>query len=142
MARGGATMGAALLLPRMSLANAIAHHGFRRWYERELIRGHAHLVLMLLCAVAVMAAAEAFGQQHGQQRLLMAGSLLVAAALGAWALRRYLFHLGQAETLAHQADCPHCQVYARWQVEPQADADLHCLRARCRACDGRWTIRC
>jgi len=72
----------------------------------------------------------------------MAGSLLVAAALGAWALRRYLFHLGQAETLAHQADCPHCQVYARWQVEPQADADLHCLRARCRACDGRWTIRC
>jgi len=142
MARGGATMGATLLLPRMSIANAIARHGFRRWYERELIRGHAHLVLLLLCAVAVMGAAEAFGQQHGQQRVLIVGSLLLAAALGAWALRCYLFHLGQAESLAHQADCPHCQVYARWQVEPQAAADSHCLRACCRACGGRWIIRC
>jgi hypothetical protein len=127
----------------MPIPQFIARHGFRRWYERELIRGHAHLVMVLLSAVAAMGAAEAFGQQHGLQRLLMIGCLLVAAALGVWALRRYLFHLAQAEALANQAECPHCRTYARWQADgPATDgpAGLQ-MPVRCRACQGRWTIR-
>ena len=121
----------------------IARHGFRRWYERELVRGHAHLVLLLLCAVAVMAAIEAFSQQHGPQRLVLVACLLVAAVMGAWAVRRYLFHLGLAEALAHQAECPHCRTYARWQADgPATDQPGQLLLpVRCRACDGRWTIR-
>jgi hypothetical protein len=127
----------------MRTTQFIAQHGFRRWYERELIRGHAHLVMLLLCAVAVMGAVEAFGQQHGLQRLVPVLCLLVAAAVGAWAVRRYLFHLGFAEAMAHQAECPHCRTYARWQADgPATDEPGHLqMPVRCRACQGRWTIR-
>ena len=139
----------------MPITESIRQRGFRRWYERELLRGHAHLVLVLLCAVAVMGAVEAFGQLHGQQRLLMVACLLVATALGILALRRYLHHLGQAEALAHQAVCPHCRTYARWQVDepatPAAAAaaaagptppagDGGVLPVRCQSCGGRWSI--
>ena len=127
----------------MAIAQYIRQHGFRRWYERELVRGHAHLLLLLLCALAVMGAIEAFGQQRGDQRLLMVLSLVVATVLGLVAMRRYLFHLGRAEALAHQAACPHCHAYARWQVDGPADEKPEglCMPVCCRACGGRWTIR-
>jgi hypothetical protein len=136
-------MGSATTTAAMPTTQFIARHGFRRWYERELIRGHAHLVMVLLSAVAAMGAAEAFGQQQGLQRLVPVVCLLVAAGLGVWALRRYLFHLSLAEALAHQAECPHCRTYARWQADGPAVDEPGNLRlpVRCRACGGRWTIR-
>ena len=36
-----------------SVAPAIRQRGFRKWYERELLAGHSHLVLLLLCTVAL-----------------------------------------------------------------------------------------
>jgi hypothetical protein len=128
----------------MTILDFIRQRGFRRWYERELVRGHAHLLLLLLCAVAAMGAVEAFGQLHGLQRLLMVASLLVAAGLGAYAVRRYLYHLGLAEALANQAECPHCHTYARWQPEGSAISQPGSLQmpVRCRKCEGCWTIHC
>ncbi len=127
----------------MPIPQFIAQHGFRRWYERELLRGHAHLVMVLLSALAVLGAAEAFSQQHGPQRLVPVVCLLVAAGLGLWAVRRYLFHLSLAEALAHQAVCPHCRSYARWQADGPAVDEPGQLQmpVRCRACQGCWTIR-
>jgi hypothetical protein len=122
----------------------IRSHGFRKWYERQLVRSHVHLVLLLLCTVAALGAVEAFPAAGGN-RLLMALSLLVAAAIGAWALRRYLWLLMRAEALANQATCPDCQAYARWQVEgtgpAAADGDGEAtLQACCRGCGSRWQI--
>ena len=136
-------MGLATTAAAMPTTQFIAQHGFRRWYERELIRGHAHLVMLLLCAVAAMGAVEAFGEQNGLQRLVLVLCLLVAAALGAWAVRRYLFHLHFAEAMAQQAECPHCRTYARWQADGPATDEPGRLQlpVRCRACQGRWTIR-
>jgi hypothetical protein len=76
----------------------------------------------------------------------MVASLLVAAAIGAWALRRYLFHLMRAELIANQATCPACQAYARWQVEghrPGGDrrpTGRPRLQVCCRGCGSRWRI--
>lgn len=127
----------------MPIADAITHQGFRRWYERELLRGHGHLVLLLLCTVALVGLVETFHDQHGSDRLLMGGCLVALTAAGAWSLRRYLHHLAQAQALAAQADCPHCGSYARWAVQGrQQDGEGAALHVACRGCGGRWSLRC
>ena len=140
----------------MSIPSAIPavirQRGFRKWYERELIRSHANLVLLLLCTLAVLGAMEALFDGGTHERLLLAACLLVAAGLGVWSMRRYLFHLSRAELIANQASCPQCQVYARWAVErPEAvparrsevaDDEPERLQVCCRGCGWRWHIDC
>jgi ABC-type nickel/cobalt efflux system permease component RcnA len=127
--------------------NYLRKHGFRRWYERELTRGHLQLLLLLMSALALMAAMEAFSTRQGGQPLLMVASMLIAAVVGLWALRRYLFHLMRAELIAHQAVCPQCQTYARWRVESHHEALAHgkaeasaTTQVRCVQCSHVWTI--
>ena len=124
----------------------IETRGFRKWYERELIRGHSHLVLLLLCTVAVLGALEAAADLRGSARLaVMAASVVVAGGVGVWAMRRYLFVLMRAEHVANQAVCPQCQTYARWHI---VGHDVHdddrnatsCLDVCCRQCEHRWRI--
>ena len=128
----------------MAIPTDIRKRGFSKWYERELLRSHSHLVLLLLCALAALGAVEAFSQP-GSNRLLMVASLLVATGVGVWAVRRYLFHLTRAEYVANQATCPACQAYARWKVEA-ADADDSrsghppAMEVCCRKCGHRWHI--
>lgn len=117
----------------------IRRRGFRKWYERELLAGHAHLVLLLLCTLALLGALEVFSQRSGGERWAVAASFAVAGVLGVWALRRYLFHLLRAERLAHQAACPRCRAYARWAVE---GGEAEALDVRCRDCGERWRIDC
>ena len=133
----------------MATARFIELRGFRVWYERELARSHLHLLLTLLCAVALLGALEALMNAHGATRLLLAGCLCTAAGVGAWALRRYLFLLMRSEHLARQAVCPQCQVYARWRVDaapageaPSRDDAAARLHVTCRACGHRWRIDC
>lgn len=129
----------------MPIAQSIQKRGFRKWYERELIRSHSHLVLLLLCAVGAIGALEAFSG-GGSERLLMALSLLVSAAVGAWALRRYLSFLMRAELIANQASCPECQSYGRWLIEASESNDIRQpdagarLSVCCRKCSHRWRI--
>ncbi len=33
----------------MGLAEGIRKHGFRKWYERELLQSHLHMLLLLFC---------------------------------------------------------------------------------------------
>lgn len=117
----------------------IRERGFRKWYERELLAGHSHLVLLLLCTLALLGALEVFSQRSGAERWAVAASFAVAGLLGAWAMRRYLFHLLRAERLANQASCPRCRAYARWAVEHD---DAEALDVRCRDCSERWRIDC
>ncbi|MFO1325871.1 MAG: hypothetical protein U1F56_00820 [Rubrivivax sp.] len=127
----------------MAIQTVIAERGFSKWYERELLRGHSQLVLVLLCAVSALGAAEAFSQA-GSQRLLMALSMAVSAAVGAWSVRRYLFHLHRAEFIASQATCPSCAVYGRFRVDSTDGPDDAGLPARmqvcCRRCGTSWLI--
>jgi hypothetical protein len=124
---------------------AIRQRGFRKWYERELIRSHANLVLLLLCTLAVLGAMEALSDGGRHERLLLVACLVVAGGLGVWAMRRYLFHLSRAELIANQASCPQCRAYARWTIERDDTEDDRAgrpamMEVRCRACGQAWPI--
>ncbi|MFO1251057.1 MAG: hypothetical protein U1E77_07985 [Inhella sp.] len=120
-----------------ALFDALQRLGFKRWYERQLLAGHAHLVLALLSLLALLGSFEAMGLAQGGRAWNWAG-VLASASVGFWALRRYGVLLGQAESVSLQATCPHCGTYGR----------LKCLCARpdgaevsCRACSGAWVIQ-
>jgi predicted Zn finger-like uncharacterized protein len=124
----------------MKLADGIRKHGFRKWYERELLQSHAHMVLLFLCVIGLFAAFEAaskFRSVADQVTDLVAAA--VCAAVGLWALRRYLRLLSSAEAVAHQADCPHCKTYGRLELmqAQRADDEVH---VRCRHCGHAWHI--
>jgi len=46
----------------MSLAEGIRKHGFRKWYERELLRCHGHLALLLICMIDITVTLEAMSR--------------------------------------------------------------------------------
>jgi hypothetical protein len=126
----------------MTISAFIERRGFRKWYERELLRGHSQLLLLVLAALGVMGGLEAFTERGGGNRLLLVASLLAAAVIGAFALRRYLFHLLRAEAVANQAVCGECKAYGRWHIEhtePAADDD-GVLAVCCGKCGHRWRI--
>jgi predicted Zn finger-like uncharacterized protein len=126
----------------MGLSDGIRRHGFRKWYERELLQSHAHLTLTFMCAIGLFAAFEAATHFNGwADRVLDAFAILACGAVGVWALRRYLYLLMHAEHVANQADCPHCGVYARFTlVEGSVAAAAPSVTVRCRDCAHQWSI--
>jgi hypothetical protein len=126
----------------MRLSDGIRRHGFRKWYERELLQSHAHLALTFLCAVGLFGALEAAMHfTSWADRIIDALAILASGAIGVWALRRYLYLLMHAEHVANQADCPHCGVYARFTlVEEAAAASAAPVRVCCRECAHQWSI--
>ena len=126
----------------MRLSDGIRRHGFRKWYERELLQSHAHLALTFLCAIGVFAAVEAAMQFTGWiDRAIDALAILTCGAVGVWALRRYLYLLMHAEHAANQADCPHCGAYARFTLVEGVPAPAAVsVTVCCRKCAHRWSI--
>ncbi|GIX23908.1 MULTISPECIES: MJ0042-type zinc finger domain-containing protein [Caldimonas] len=124
----------------MTMAQMIRQHGFRKWYERELVLSHLHLVLLVLSLVGLLGSAEAY--ERGAPLLVQAWVGLCAAAsaaIGLWALRRYLALLMHAEHVAHQAQCPACHAYARWSLIDE-DQGGQRLQVQCQRCGHRWHI--
>ena len=124
----------------MKLADGLRKHGFRKWYERELLQSHAHLLLTFLCVIGVFAAFEALGRFRSlQDQFTDIVAILVCGVVGAWALRRYLHLLMHAEATAHQADCPACKAYGRFKLESESVRDST-VQVCCSKCQHRWTI--
>lgn len=121
------------------LAEGVRRVGFRKWYERELLSSHAHLLLALLCSIALMGTMEAFPGGSLGEKLLDVVLFLVSGALGLWALRRYLYLLMHAEEVANQANCPQCNAYARFDVVSEDRRNGHTVVC-CRQCAHEWTI--
>jgi predicted Zn finger-like uncharacterized protein len=121
------------------LAEGVRRYGFRKWYERELLSSHAHLLLTLLCAIALIGMLEVFHGGSLGEKLLDVLLFIASAAIGLWSLRRYLYLLMHAEEVANQANCPACGAYARFEV---VDEDRRRGRTgvRCRACRHEWSI--
>jgi hypothetical protein len=124
----------------MKLSTGISKHGFRKWYERELLQCHAHMALSFICLIGVLAAFESATRQSAWTgRLFDAAVLLICLGTGLWALRRYLHLLMHAEAVAHQADCPSCATYARFRLV-RAEASGDSASVCCRKCGHQWTI--
>lgn len=125
----------------MKLAEGVRRHGFRKWYERELLRSHGHLALTFLCLIGVFAVFESMrtpGSSADRAWDLL--SLLLCAAIGVWTLRRYLYLLSRAEGAAHQAECQNCKAYGRLELL-QADATGDAVQVRCRRCSHSWPMQ-
>jgi predicted Zn finger-like uncharacterized protein len=124
----------------MRLAEGIRKHGFRKWYERELLQSHAHLLLTFFCMIGLFAAFEALGSNRAwSDQAVSLVAIALCVVIGLWALRRYMYFLHHAEAAAHQADCPQCKAYGRFAVESENDAK-QTLQVRCRKCQHPWTI--
>jgi hypothetical protein len=118
----------------------IRRHGFRKWYEGELLRSHANLVLLLLATIALLACAEVYTARLGMtEQVKIVASALASAAIGILALRRYLYLLNHAEFVANQAECVRCKTYAKWTLIDEGSGD-QLLRVRCRHCSNEWKI--
>jgi hypothetical protein len=124
----------------MKLSAGISKHGFRKWYERELLRSHAHMALTFVCMVGVLAAFEAASRYRSwMDQAVDVAAIFICGISGLWALRRYLYLLMHAESVASQADCPSCGTYAQFQLV-QADTQSDQARVCCRQCGHHWTI--
>jgi hypothetical protein len=122
-----------------SLAEGIRSIGFCRWYERELLSGHAHLVLLLLSVVGLMACLELIPSRMPAERLTFAVYAVVCAAIGVWALMRYLYLLIRAEAIAKQAYCPRCKAYGRLRLV-KGTKRYGITQVQCRSCAQDWEI--
>lgn len=121
------------------LAEGVGRVGFRKWYERELLSSHAHMVLAVLSFIALFASLEAARAGTLAERLLDTFLAILSAAVTYWAMRRYLTLLTNAEVVANQANCGDCGEYGRFRVladHRQRQETEVC----CRKCNHRWTI--
>jgi len=122
-----------------SLGEGIRTVGFRKWYERELLSSHAHMLLALLSTIALMGIMELFHGATLVEKLFNAGLFVLSGAVALWALRRYLYLLSHAETVADQANCPQCTEYGRLSVVEE-DRRNGRLLVKCRKCSHEWTL--
>lgn len=123
---------------KVPLATGFRRVGFHKWYERELLASHAHMVLAILSVIALLASFEAMSGGSTRQQLMNLVFVLVSAAVSFWALRRYLFLLLRAEVIANQANCGDCGAYGRFQVV--GDCAGNTTRVACLKCAHKWTI--
>jgi hypothetical protein len=134
----------------VKVADYVRRHGFRRWYERQLIESHAYLVLAFLALILLLSGIELLGDA-GRGGIHL--GILLAAALGgtlmlvAW--RRFVVLLARAEQFASAAACPRCHAWGRFRVEgeerateddPPEAGRPHWLRVRCTECGNDWRV--
>ena len=93
----------------MQAIDYIQRHGFKRWYERQLIESHAYLALGFVALILMLSGFEVMGEMKSGLGYV---SILGMAALGgvlmlvAW--RRFNVLLARAERFAEGATCPTC----------------------------------
>lgn len=138
----------------MASLDRIRTHGFRRWYERQLIECHAWLVTWFLGLIVLVSGVELAGAGSGS-RLTGAMLLLAGLSVTLFSWTRYRLLLEIAERLGEQAACPGCGAYAKFSIEasgpnPMPDGGDPVLekqgggiwlRAHCRQCGGLWVLR-
>jgi phage FluMu protein Com len=128
----------------------IQRHGFRRWYERQLIESHAYLALGFVALITMLAGAEVLGDMKSSASYL--STLLMAAGGGLLVIvswKRFNALLARAERFAGGAECPECKAWGKFRVlgqeaapddDPPEAGRPRWLRVRCTKCGGEWKI--
>lgn len=134
----------------MQITRYIERHGFRRWYERQLIESHAYLALGFVALILLLSGMELLSDTQSGVRYLIV--LITAAAGGmlmfvAW--RRFGVLLARAEHFGEAATCPQCQAWGKFKVlsqelsrpeDPLEAGRPHWLKVRCRQCEAEWRL--
>jgi hypothetical protein len=118
-------------------ARSIARLGFRRWYERRLIEGHAWLITSILCAIAISVSLEGLSFRESVAGGLLTAAFVFVAALICWqGVRRYGALMRQAERLAEHSTCAACSAYGRFKML----SEFPRMTVRCRKCGNEWDL--
>jgi hypothetical protein len=116
-------------------AKTIGRLGFRKWYERQLIEGHAWFVSCFLCVVAIAACMEELSFRGPLGRLLAYGSfVLLASMVAIYGFVRYQRIMVEADRIGEQATCAACGTYGRFTVVGAP------FKVRCRKCGNEWAL--
>lgn len=126
-------------LPSRRFSDRVRRIGFRKWYERELLSSHAHLLLSILSVVAMLASFEAFHGSTPAEKLMDVAFVIITGGTALWSLRRYLFLTMRAEGAANQASCADCGTYGRFKVVGEAHNPYQ-TEVRCNQCAHQWVI--
>jgi hypothetical protein len=122
----------------MDPAPGIGKLGFKRWYERQLIEGHAWLITCVLCMLAVAACLEELSFRGPlSQALALGGFVFAAGALAVYGWDRYRTIMVVAQRVAERSTCESCRTYAAFRL---IGAEGGTLRVRCRKCAHEWRI--
>jgi ssDNA-binding Zn-finger/Zn-ribbon topoisomerase 1 len=135
----------------MQVTRYIERHGFRRWYERQLIESHAYLALGFVALILLLSGLELLSDVEGGMRYVIV--LTAAAAVGmllvvAW--RRFGVLLARAEHFGEAATCPQCKAWGKFKVlaqetssadDPPEAGRPHWLNVRCKQCDAVWKLQ-
>lgn len=138
----------------MDPTSSIRKLGFRKWYERELIKCHAALVTCFLAGLTVAALLEQVSfAEFGWRPVSMLAVVFVAIAVGWVSWRSYITILERAERYGQRSNCPSCRAYGRFKVlatgldaEPGPTAaavaplEAAWLRVQCNKCGTAWRM--
>lgn len=118
-------------------ADLISRIGFRRWYERQLVEGHAWLVACFLAIILVAAGIELLSLERGAADFAFDALLIGGALLGGWfSWRRYAWIMMRADFIGEQANCPACNFYG-FRCDRTLAATFN---ARCPKCKHEWKV--
>ena len=135
----------------MQVTRYIERHGFRRWYERQLIESHAYLALGFVALILLLSGMELLSDAEGAIRYLMV--LMTAAAGGVLTVvswRRFTTLLSRAEHFGEAATCPKCKAWGKFKVLAQESSNAddppeagrpHWLSVRCKLCEAVWKLQ-
>jgi hypothetical protein len=122
----------------MDPAAGIGKLGFKRWYERELLEGHAWLVSCVLCLLAVAACLEELSLRAPLPQVLALGAAVFGAGLLAiYGWNRYRLIMAVVERIGEHSTCGACRTYAAFRL---IGTEGESLRVRCRKCAHEWRI--
>ncbi len=133
---------------------SISRLGFRKWYERELIKCHAALVTCFLCGLLVACMMEQVTLvASGARPLSMLLIVFVAGGLGWISWRSYITILERAERYGERSNCPKCETYGRFRViasgidtiptaaaQSVAPLAFAWMKVECRKCGTGWRM--
>lgn len=134
----------------MTPAEGIRKHGFRTWYERQLIESHVYFITGFMSAVLIMALLEDINLRGpGPLSRAALAAVIGAGLLTAIAMQRYLSVLMRAEFIAEHCVCAQCHSYGVIRIlhagaidadAAAADDNPQWMQVACRKCGHEWRI--
>jgi hypothetical protein len=122
----------------MDPAPGIGKLGFKRWYERQLLEGHAWLVSCVLGLLAAAACLEELSLRGPLPQVLALGAAVFAAgAVAIYGWSRYRLIMAEVERVAEHSTCASCRTYAAFRI---VGTEGSAMRVRCRKCAHEWRI--